>query len=176
MSGFSLYVALQLPARARLDLLTARERLPEAVPGLDYSTPEDWHITLAFLGRRECDARPVLTRLSRKYAPISLRLEGAGRFGSAVLWTGVGGQVDELVTLAHSLRTELDADTTYDYAPHVTLGVSKDGSADLDPLIARFASYRGPTWVADRICLMCSHPGVAVDDLVGRWPLGGSVR
>lgn len=89
-----LFVALRPPPEAVADL---RARLPQWP-----SRPEQWHVTLAFLG--ETDPEPVDEALGRhldRCRAFDLRLEGSGAFGrNGAVWIGVGGDVPALHELA----------------------------------------------------------------------------
>ena len=99
--------------------------------------------------------------------PMTLRLAGAGRFGSLrrpqVAWAGLDGDVRPLTELAKRLAAvarSLDLPTEdRPYRPHLTLGRWRpprpaDG-AILDPL----ADYRGPAWPVTEVRLVESRLG-----------------
>jgi 2'-5' RNA ligase len=89
-----LFVALVPPADA-LDELAAAVDALRATPGLRWTRPEQWHVTLAFLAEVDERTREALTprleRVAHRHAPPTLALAGGGRFGRQVLWTRVDG-------------------------------------------------------------------------------------
>ncbi|GIE89362.1 RNA 2',3'-cyclic phosphodiesterase [Actinoplanes regularis] len=152
------------PAAAREDLLG---RLPA---GARFARPSKWHITLAFLGQvedfRTAEVAEALAAAPRPPA-FRLRLAGAGRFG-AVIWTGVGGDVQALGELRESVRVALDgAGFTIDtrpFRPHLTVSYRTERG-----LSAALEGYAGPEWPVTGIAL--------VESLLGNyhtlheWPL-----
>ncbi|WP_462186993.1 MULTISPECIES: 2'-5' RNA ligase family protein [unclassified Frankia] len=74
-------------------LLAAVHRTRAAAADLRWTTPDQWHVTFAFLGpvpddrRAELDAR--LARVARRHGPFAVETVGGGRFGDRVLWTAV---------------------------------------------------------------------------------------
>jgi 2'-5' RNA ligase len=98
MDRMRLFVAIvpPAPAVAELDRQLAARR-PAAGPGLRWTTPDAWHLTLAFLGEVPEPVLPELsTRLERaagRHPAQLLAIRGAGAFpGPArarVLWAGI---------------------------------------------------------------------------------------
>lgn len=175
-----LFVAVWPPESAIADLAQAVAALTVDAPAPRWLPVHRWHITLAFLGEVEESAVPDLTqRLARTVRGAEsgeLRLAGAGRFGRAVLWAGVSGEVDPLATLARRIcAAARGAGIGLDdrpFHPHLTLARSGHG-ANLRPWCAALAKYIGPSWAADRVTLVRStlgpHP---VYERVAAWPVG----
>ena len=99
-----LFVALVPPADALAELAAAVDAL-RSTPGLRWTRPEQWHVTLAFLAEVDDRTRaalvPRLERAAHRHAPLTLALAGGGRFGQ-VLWTRVDGDRVALRGLADS--------------------------------------------------------------------------
>jgi 2'-5' RNA ligase len=165
----SLFVALRLPADIASDLAAVHSALdPEltaAHPDLRWVPPQNWHLTLAFLGSvpevRRADLETRLARAASRHRPLSLRLSGSGHFGSRVLYVGVAGDVLSLSRLAASVaaaarRAKVPVDER-SYRPHLTLARVR-GTTSLADLAATLASYDGPVWTAVAIDLMESSP------------------
>jgi RNA 2',3'-cyclic 3'-phosphodiesterase len=179
-----LFVALTPPGEIVEELSISIAALRELAPGLRWTRPEHWHVTLAFLGEVGDDVVPELARrLNRaaaRYPPLSLSLGGGGRFGYQVLWTGVHGDRDELRRLAGSVqaaarRCRLPV-AQRPYRPHLTL--ARAGTAtDLRPLVERLTSWQGQPWAATRVYLVRSRLGAglngsALHEPIAGWPLG----
>ncbi|MDV8001996.1 RNA 2',3'-cyclic phosphodiesterase [Rhodococcus sp. IEGM 1408] len=88
-----MFVAVQPPEEVRAEL----ERFLEPRPGMAWTSPEQWHLTLTFCPSvddwRLDELVERLGAVARKHAPFRLRLAGAGAFPSVdrakVLWAGV---------------------------------------------------------------------------------------
>jgi RNA 2',3'-cyclic 3'-phosphodiesterase len=132
-----------------------------------------WHVTLAFMAEvPEESAEKATLALDRATTRVErapqLCIAGGGRFGRGkftVLWTGVGGEVEELKAVAQAVRRELSrARLSFDpkpLRPHLTLARPGDRvpaeavAADL----AALGGYIGPQWTADSMQLVRSYPG-----------------
>jgi 2'-5' RNA ligase len=155
-----LFVSLR-PSRQALAHLTA------ALSGRRTGKPDQWHITLAFLG--EVTRPEVLYDGLRVAAdrtpPFELHLAGGGAFtGPRVVWTGIGGDLDGLAALASEVQQACrSAGVPLEkrrFRPHLTVG--KTGR--IDP--AMLSGYVGPVWRVHEIELVQSVLGKAVTHTV----------
>lgn len=183
-----LFIAVTPPGEVVEALRTATAGLRELAPDLRWTRPEQWHLTLVFLGEVGDDVtRELARRLSRaaaRHRPLALALGGGGRFGHRVLWTGVQGDRDGLRRLADSAgaaarRSRLPVEHR-PYRPHLTLARA-DGGTDLRPLVERLARWQGSPWVATRLHLVRSRLGAGPDasalhEPIAGWPLEGQER
>ncbi len=183
-----LFVAVTPPPDAVDQLWSATGQVRSARPELRWSRPEQWHLTLAFLGSVEDRARVDVTerlgRAAARHAPLTLALEGAGRFGDRVLWTRVTGDVEPLRRLAASVRAaarraRLPVEDR-PYRPHLTLARGREGAA-LRPAVDALADFAGSTWTVSELHLVRSHLGAGPDrtsqhEVIERWPLTGGRR
>jgi RNA 2',3'-cyclic 3'-phosphodiesterase len=179
-----LFVALMPPGEVVEELKAGTAVLRQLAPGLRWTRPEQWHVTLAFLGEvSEHVIDELIRRLSRaatRHQPLSLSLGGGGRFGHQVLWTRVLGDRDALCRLADSVRAAARRSRLpmeqRPYHPHLTLARAAAGT-DLRPLVERLVSWQGLPWVAVRLhlvrsCLGAGPGGSASYEPIAGWPLG----
>src|ERR1700761_4077685 len=113
-----LFVAVVPPPVVLADLVTAvtpHRGEPAGHRDLRWAGPEDWHVTLAFLGEVTAPVADRLPpRLERaaprapgRHPPLSLAVAGAGTFPdrarARVLWCGLDGDRRSLAGLAASV-------------------------------------------------------------------------
>ncbi|ABD09482.1 2'-5' RNA ligase [Frankia sp. CcI156] len=88
-----LFVAAVPPPEVAEALLAAVRRTRAAAADLRWTTPDQWHVTFAFLGPVPDDRRAELgvrlARVARRHGPFAVETVGGGRFGDRVLWTAV---------------------------------------------------------------------------------------
>jgi RNA 2',3'-cyclic 3'-phosphodiesterase len=180
-----LFVALTPPSLALDELDAAVAPFRAARPDLRWSTPQSWHVTLAFLGEVN---ETVVTRLgprlelaADRHAGLSLSAAGAGAFPTAprarVLWTGIRGDQEALRRMAASVAAGArragapPPDERRRFRPHITLARCRE-PADVRALVMELAEYSGAAWTAERIHLIRSHLGPQPRyESLGDWPL-----
>jgi 2'-5' RNA ligase len=178
-----LFVAIDPPAEALAALDAELGRARAVAPhGLRWTRPEQWHLTLAFLGEVADTDVPVLTDALAGVvgdAPMALRLAGGGCFGDRVLWVGLAGDVHALRTLAESIPPAVRdlgvAPEDQPFRPHLTLARAGRERADLRPAAAELAQIVGPLWDVDAVRLVRSRLGAgpggsAVHEPIAAWP------
>jgi 2'-5' RNA ligase len=170
-----LFVAVYPPAQARDDLLALVSGLAVAQPpqpgrSLRLAPPDEWHLTLAFLGEVPDEAAPAagaaIDTAVRTVAAPEVRLAGGGRFGRGkftVVWTGLRGDLTGLGDLANAIRRQLKAARLpFDpkpYRPHLTLARPADRlpAEALAADLAALRAYEGPTWAVGPVALVRSE-------------------
>jgi 2'-5' RNA ligase len=181
-----LFVAVTPPPDALDELRSATAEMRAAHPQLRWTRPDQWHLTLAFLGEVGDEARADLTRglagTAARHPPMRLALHGAGRFGDRVLWTRVAGDLEALRGLAASVRAAsgragIDVEDR-PYRPHLTLARGREG-ADLRPVVEVLAGFTGRSWTAGELQLVRSHFGAGPErtslyEPLAWWPLTGN--
>jgi RNA 2',3'-cyclic 3'-phosphodiesterase len=179
-----LFVAVRPPAAAVAELDDVVRRLRPHGPGLTWTTPAQWHLTLVFLAdvpeERIPDLERRLGQAAARHSPARLSISGGGRFGDDVLFAKLAGDVDAVRRLAASVqagtrRTGLDVDDR-PYRPHITLARAR-GKADLRPLVAEVNGFQGREWIAGEIELVRSRLGKGPDrraahETMRAWSLG----
>lgn len=129
--------------------------LSAALAGSRTSRPDQWHVTLAFLGDVAA-AEPLhdgLRAAAAGHAAFELQLQGSGSFGRST-WVGVGGDVPLLRALQRDVSAAcVTAGVQLEerpYRPHLTVG-------RVPPSALR--DYAGPPWVASEVELVHSVLG-----------------
>ncbi|TGB05682.1 RNA 2',3'-cyclic phosphodiesterase [Streptomyces sp. MZ04] len=186
-----IFAAVLPPDAQAAELARAAAKL-KTLPGaraLRWTTPEDWHFTLAFMAEVEDATVPELSdRLSRaakRTAPFPLSLHAGGHFGDRALWTGAAGDIDTLRLLAAradaaARKSGITMEEHRHYRPHLTLARGK-GEPPLAPYAEALATFQGEEWTVTELTLVRSNlpksgmPGERPRyEVVGRWPLGGA--
>ncbi|MGI9658698.1 MAG: RNA 2',3'-cyclic phosphodiesterase [Gaiellaceae bacterium] len=141
-----MFLAVALDDSCRNAIATHLESLPDTcrLPGKPVP-PENWHITLRFLGPTSPAQRDrVVADLDQhtSVAPFRIRLGHLGGFPresrASVLWVGATGNTEPLVTLAEACETAAQQagfePEERPFHPHLTLSRIRP-PADVRPLI-----------------------------------------
>lgn len=136
-----LFTGIALPEQIRNEL---SDRLPEWRRKLAFERwphPDDWHVTLHFLGETSSDKVPgvetALDEAARSTPPFELTLEGFGVFGAprspSILWAGLAGPLGPLLKLHAALSDSLLREIGFEaekrpYRPHLTIARKYKGS------------------------------------------------
>lgn len=169
-----LFVALVPPDEVVEDLaefLGPRQEAPEA-SGMRWTAPDQWHVTLAFMGdvadRHLDELVERLGRAAARRSPLDLTVTGGGAFPNVgrarVVYAGLDadGRDADLRHLAVGTRaaaTKAGADAEGGrFRAHVT--IARVGRpVDVTRWVRVLDAYRGPTWTADEVSLVQSHLG-----------------
>jgi RNA 2',3'-cyclic 3'-phosphodiesterase len=196
-----LFVAIVPPPAVAAEVTGWLRPLQAAsVPGLRWTGPDSWHVTLAFLGEVPDPVLPGLhSRLERaagRHPPLDLTLRGGGAFPGAAQARAVMAVVSGPPGAAgstgparagplHALAASVAAgarragaappDEGRRYRPHLTLALLRP-PADVRPLVEGLAGLTAGPWRAADIRLIRSHlgePGGGPPRYaeVARWPL-----
>lgn len=175
------FVALDLPDPVRDALEAVQEALP---PGLRPSDPDQFHLTLAFLGERpESEVEAAHEGLETLRHPrVPLRLRGLGTFDheGLTVWAGVAEEAGlrslqaKVLSVLHGAGIMLPRRR---FRPHVTLARARRGAPDPDRLaavLARWDSFPSPPFEAREVGLWRStlRPDGALHEELARYPLG----
>lgn len=180
-----LFVAITPPADALRDLDAALGPARSVAPhGLRWTRPEQWHLTLAFLGSVPEPAVPELAETlgaACRVDALRLRFFGGGCFGDRVLWVGIAGDTHALRTLAAGVAAAARRSgvviSDEPYRPHLTLARAGRVGADLRTAAGALAEVIGSPWSVGSVQLVHSRLGTgpgasAVHSPIATWPLG----
>lgn len=163
-----LFVAVW-PSSEVLDAIAAFDR-PE-VRGLRWTTPDQWHVTLRFMG--ECDVDwAVAAFRSIEAEPVEVTMgPRMGRFGRRILHVPTEGLLSlATATVAATAGVGKPPDPR-PFAGHLTLARSRRGDSDLAPFAGLPLAGH---WTVDQLTLVSSQlgPGGARYEIVESLPLG----
>jgi 2'-5' RNA ligase len=174
METYRLFIAVEVAAAAKAELVLAQQRLRRFDTLIKWVTPETMHLTLHFLGETQATLVPRLcTALDTALAgqpAAELWLDSAGAFPSlrrpSVVWAGVGGDTTRLGRAHAALGGALDElglpRETRPFRPHLTLGrVRREASpaqlAQLGAAITALPALARAAWQAERVVLFRSQ-------------------
>ena len=167
-----LFLAIEIPDDVRAELLRLQHKLQPLLPprAVRWTKPEQFHLTLKFLGNVPAADTAALSRAVRSVcdvaAPMRLRAEGVGFFPDVrsprVFWVDIKS-VDGLLTdfqrrLELSVQPFAEKEEAKKFTAHVTLArFEKLRHRDTDKLAA--ATAIGKTfgeWTAEEVQLIKS--------------------
>ena len=183
--GGRLFLAVDPPPAALADLDGALAPLRDAPGAPRWTPPDRWHVTLQFLGQVPAEVAgrlpDVVAPAVAAAPPMSLRVSGAGTFGSrrrpAVCWAGLAGDVVPLTALAGRLGAAVAPlgirVEDRPFRAHLTVGRWRPGSPADATLTDRLAGHRGPVWPVTEVVLWRSHLGPTPRyERLAAWPVG----
>ena len=149
----SVFVAIELDDTVRGEV-TALLEAERAALAAKWLPPEKLHLTVVFLGNTLPDTG-ALDALCAGARPFTLELAGSGVFvterAPAVLWLGVGGELDALHALQQKAAALL-GDVPRPYVPHLTLGRAHVPGA-FDDAARRLGSFRSARFPVKHLVL-----------------------
>lgn len=167
-----LFIALEVPEDVRRQIFVWQQMLARDARGFRWDLPENFHVTLKFLGQtpegRLGDIVGIMDDIAATTRSYLLELRGVGAFPSTfrprVLWAGLGEGADETARIASSLDWRLGTlgipRESRPYKGHVTVGRSKNSEfgrtkimlpqSPVDCAIGR--------WLVQKMVLMQSEP------------------
>jgi 2'-5' RNA ligase len=187
-----LFVALWPPAEIVEHLQAAVADVTDrlgAPSGVRWVTAQQLHLTVAFLGEvdalRGTRTQERLAGVCARHPPVTLWLEGGGRFGDRILFVKVAGDREPLGRLARSVAAAgRRAGLTLQDRPwraHMTVARARQDGAGLRELARALDGYRSSTWTAAELHLVRSRLGAgdgrrSVYETVATWSLTGRPR
>jgi len=146
-----LFIAIPIDEGWRKHLVKQSTLIQSRLPFQKWTHPEDYHITLKFLGDTSVDKlqqiKKILVKVSDSTSPFQLQGKGWGTFGPqaapSILWVGVGGELDSLINLHHKIEdclSELFQKENREYTPHLTIARRYNGRGLLTTSIKEYLS------------------------------------
>jgi RNA 2',3'-cyclic 3'-phosphodiesterase len=120
-----LFLALDIPDAVKDDIAGLHDK---SLMGAQWTTRQQWHLTLHFIGERDDDNVLRAALADVKASAFMLRLAGVGQFPEQgkprVLWAGI--HAPEMLQTLHELTGNALAATGYQpetrpFSPHLTL-------------------------------------------------------
>ena len=118
-----LFVSINLSDEMKDALITAQDELYDRGVRGNFTSEENMHLTLAFIGEYP-DAEPVLDALSAvSFTPFEITLEGMGCFGD-LWWAGIQDSPALAAVVRRVRRALAENGIPFDrkrFSPHITL-------------------------------------------------------
>jgi 2'-5' RNA ligase len=159
-----LFIAIDIPDALR----TLLADIQEPVRGVSWMLPEQFHLTLRFLGDTNSDDQMAITRRLEavQVEPFILPLEEVGVFPSRglprTIWAGVGHGHPRLFQLRQLVDDSLlAAGTTVDlrtFVAHITLGrCARARPGPIAAFLRKHREFQGPPFRVNRFSLYSSQ-------------------
>jgi RNA 2',3'-cyclic 3'-phosphodiesterase len=152
-----LFVAVW-PSHETMNTIAALDR-PE-VPGLRWTTEDQWHVTLRFLGGVDDElVEPLATALPRLPAPEVVLGPATARLGRSILVVPVAGLDDLAAAVLDATSSLVPEDEPRPFQGHLTLARARRGAVPASLVGLPVAG----SWRASRVSLVRSetHPAGA---------------
>lgn len=174
-SHLRLFVAIVLPEAVRNEILRAQRELQPLVPRVAarWTRPDQFHLTLRFLGNVPTDAIEDLKRsvgaVCRNTPPLSLRAQGVGFFPNPrshrIVWVAINDGEGHLVDLQQRIEMAVGPFSPEagekNFAGHVTLGRLKNPKPSVSRgLAARAQLFENQifgNWTAEEVEIIRSE-------------------
>jgi RNA 2',3'-cyclic 3'-phosphodiesterase len=182
-----LFVAADVPDRAKDAVVAAIEPWRDRLPGGRWVRPENWHVTVKFLGRTWPRLVEWVHRQCREAAaevrPFRVGLQGLGVFPrptrARVLWVGLRDEDEGLHALARAVEDRLSSEFPTEKRPfsaHLTVA-RFDPPVSVGDAAAELAGspIDTPPFRVGHLTLYRSHlsPKGATYEALERFPLRG---
>ena len=181
-SAKRLFIAIDIPDAHRMLLAD----IQEPVRGVGWTPPEQFHLTLRFLGDTDPDDQLTITRRLEtvQVEPFILPLEEVGVFPSRgmprTIWAGVGHGHPRLFQLRQLVDDSLlAAGTMVDlrtFVAHITLArCARAKPGTIAALLRKHREFKGPPFRVNRFTLYSSQltPTGAIHTVETSIPLRG---
>ncbi len=149
---------------------------------LRWIDPQEWHLTLAFMGPTPESELPrlieALTDVAANHAPFAIPTGGLGAFPSRrevrILWYGLADRSRRLAELAIAVRIAMDCDTASPFRAHLTLARAKGDRGVTVPAATWKTPVPAGQLAVEELILYRSHlgSGPATYEILASAPLG----
>jgi 2'-5' RNA ligase len=187
-----LFIAINLPPEIRERLKAAQAELAEQISqkAVVWTKPDQFHLTLNFLGDVEVEKvpslLPALHEAGGRFAPLDLTIAGIGLFPHGrrprVIWAGVQSDGHALFALqegtTNSVREICAEPDEKNFVGHITIGRCKELTRSETRTVVEFAEVKQAvalgSWTASSFELMRSElsPNGATHTVYESIPLG----
>ncbi|MGZ5307347.1 MAG: RNA 2',3'-cyclic phosphodiesterase [Actinomycetota bacterium] len=161
-----LFLAVEVPRSAERVVAAAIRPWSDAFPNARWLPPENWHVTLKFLGWTPARLAPwveeIVGRIVGAHPPAPARVRGLGAFPSPrrarVLWAGIDDPANALAALVADLEVGLAEEFRAEmrrFHPHLTVARSEPPLRMPEPFTD--TPLASEPFVADRVVLFRSH-------------------
>jgi 2'-5' RNA ligase len=170
MDFLRLFIALPIPETVKPSLQALQDQLRTQLPQpeIRWTSPEQWHITLVFLGTISAEKlgfiQHAVKRSAKSVPPFTLSTSSLGTFPSpqrpSVLWLGLSGDTHSLQRLHDALNHQLSGlfeREERSFKAHITLARIKQFG--LGKEVKKAFAETTPTvqqWQADELVLYSS--------------------
>ena len=154
--GLRTFLAIDLPSTLQSAIGQNIRTVKRELPGLSWSKPENLHINLKFLGdtaENQVDQiRQVVEPAISHVSSFVIELKGFGVFpdnrSPRVLWIGLGGALDSLVTLAGCVgRAVVSLGFPHEdrpFRPHLTVARVKRDHHEVGRVLGTLGVFTAP--------------------------------
>lgn len=164
------FIAVEIAPAVAANIAAAVAELKPALPALRWVTPENFHLTLKFLGDIEASqVDAIASALAAVVTPFprcTINAKGLGVFPTLrqakIFWVGfIGAELARLADQVDGALVPLDfAAAERPFTPHLTIGrwrQSELRAGDLKELLKRWREYDFGAMVIDRVILFHSE-------------------
>jgi 2'-5' RNA ligase len=149
---------------------------------LRWIDPQEWHLTLAFMGPIAESEIPrliaALNDVASNHAPFAIPTGGLGAFPSRrevrILWYGLADRSRRLAELAIAVRIAVDCETASPFRAHLTLARARGDRGVTLPATTWKVPMPAGTLAVEELVLYRSHLGAgpAKYEILAAVPLG----
>jgi 2'-5' RNA ligase len=187
VSNVRVLAALVPPVDAVRDLEAALALARPLVSDMQWTSPDDWHLTFAYFGNMSLsDAQRLdstMRVLGHRLSPFQVHVEGVGTYPEPAhvdsLWAGVAPH-DRLEQVSTQVLKAVEGFgwvlNRRVFRPQLLLGRSSRAPVNARSFIDRMNVYTGPVWMFDTLVLLqarSARDGAVDLDIHDVYPLLG---
>jgi 2'-5' RNA ligase len=171
-----------LDGELRTSLAALQAAASAEVDDLRWIDPQEWHLTLAFMGPTPEAELPrlieALSEVAANHAPFAIPTGGLGAFPSRrevrILWYGLADRSRRLAELAIAVRIAVDCETASPFRAHLTLARARGDRGVAVPSATWKVPMPAGQLAVEELVLYRSHLGTgpARYEILASAPLG----